>query len=64
MDSPALKASEIEAMTFIFTASVPGSRGGRGPWARLLHWAQQKINEHRRRDSHAMDAIDWCFPGL
>ena len=65
MNASPLKASEIEAMTFIFTASVPATPGSRGPWSRLLRWARAKLGTQRRRESAtAMSAIDWSFPGL
>jgi hypothetical protein len=62
MNSSTLTAREIEAMTFVFTA--PATAGGRGPWTRLLRWAREKVRRHRRRESIAMEAVDWSFPGL
>jgi hypothetical protein len=64
MNSSALKANEIEAMTFIFTASAPATPGGRSPWTALLRWAREKLRQHGRRESVAMSAGDRSFPGL
>lgn len=64
MNSSPLKPLEIEAMTFIFTASAPTTPGGRRPWTRLLRWAREKIRQYRRRESVAMGFVDWSFPGL
>jgi|HubBroStandDraft_4_1064222.scaffolds.fasta_scaffold1482661_1 hypothetical protein len=64
MNTSALTAREIEAMTFVFTAPAPATSGGRGPWTRLLRWAREKVRRHRGRESIAMEAVDWSFPGL
>jgi hypothetical protein len=64
MNSSALTAREIEAMTFVFTAPAPTTPGGGGPWTRLLRWAREKARRNRRRESTAMEAVDWSFPGL
>ncbi len=63
MNSSALKAREIEAMTFVFTAPAPATPGGRSAWTRLLRWAQETVRRHRR-GSIAMEAVDRSSPGL
>jgi hypothetical protein len=64
MNSSALTAREIEAMTFVFTAPAPATPVGRSPWTRLLRWAREKVRRQRRCESIAMEAVDWSFPGL
>lgn len=64
MNSSALKAREIEAMTFVFTAPAPATPGGRSAWTGLLRWAQEKVRRHRGRESIAMETVDSSFPEL
>lgn len=54
MSSSSPKAREIEAMTFIFTASAAAEPRARSPWTRLLRWTRE---QRRPRDSVAMDAV-------
>ena len=64
MDAATLKAREIEAMTFIFSAPASGTPRRPGPWTRLLEWTRAKLKAHRRSESIAMHAVDSSFPGL
>ena len=57
MSSSSPNARDIEAMTFVYTASTPATPRARSPWTRLLRWGQERLRQRRPRESIAMNTV-------